>query len=390
MDNDFRFDPFQEEDDTSFNTTEIDLLDTITPADLGMDDPDYYESSATYDGQSGETYGDQPEGGSWQDENTNWQDGDAGWEGENADWQGDNTEWQGEDADWQYEDGWQYEDDGYTGAEDGYGEGPEGPAAPARPAADRSRRAAAARSGKDDLKGRSKAAIIILIAAVLVIAILAAASLIIVRRRQAESTEDRLLATVEEIRADVGDGRFDDAMAKVQTLVYTRSWPDGMQEKWDGIRGDMTEYVELAKAGVEAQAAAEYAAAEEAAAAEAAEEAAEKQILGISYYTDLCRESIPFDNVSVLTQDNIVYVTFWQNGYGDQALYALENGGEARQNWNSMINDILTLNSSIKSDMTEHGFAEYDLVFALLNDLDTRLTLVEFTNGAITYDALSE
>ena len=55
-----------------------------------------------------------------------------------------------------------------------------------------------------------------------------------------------------------------------------------------------------------------------------------------------------------------------------------------------MISDIRELNANIKEHMAENGFAEYNLVFALLNDLDTRLTLVEFTNGDITYDALSE
>ncbi len=341
MDNDFRFDPFQEEDDASFNTTEIDLIDTIPLADLGPEVEEYYEPSAAYDGSYGENADGQYGGESMED--PDWQYGDGGEDMQEQDWQYGDAE-----EDWQYED----------------------------------------RRPKDDLKTRSRAALIIIIAAVLVIAILTAASLITMRGRQAEAAEEKLLATVEEIRANVNDGQFDDAMQKVNTLIYTRSWPDGMQEKWDGIRADMTDYVNSARAGAEARAEEASAAEEEAQAA--AEEAAEPVSYDVPYYTELCRETIPFDNVSVLTQGDVIYATFWQNGYGDQALYALENGGEARQNWDNMINDIRVLNSTLKADMSEHGFAEYNLVFALLNDLDTRLTLVEFTNGEISYDALRE
>ena len=49
---------------------------------------------------------------------------------------------------------------------------------------------------------------------------------------------------------------------------------------------------------------------------------------------------------------------------------------------------IRKFNREIRDSMRFNGFASYSVVFQLLNDIDDELTLVEFNNGVITYNAV--
>ena len=226
----------------------------------------------------------------------------------------------------------------------------------------------------------------LIIALLLLLAAAAIGSVIYIRRSNSQKEEAALEELAKSAVNDVSNGLYDEAMAKAEKLYYTSGYSNRIRMKWDEERADLIEYIEgerkRGEAGSGEQAIAEALPAEEAAAPE------DPSLLSLDECIEMAKSELPFSNFDVIIQDKILYISFWQAGYGDQAVTARESRGEALAAWNSMQDDIRSYNNHMRIVLNENGHESYDLIYALLNDINTEYTLYEVMNGVVTYAAV--
>ncbi|MBO5998442.1 MAG: hypothetical protein J6P87_02005 [Lachnospiraceae bacterium] len=227
----------------------------------------------------------------------------------------------------------------------------------------------------------------LIVALLVLLAAAAVASVIYVRRNNSKKEEAALEELARSAVEDVSNGRYDEALQKADKLYYTSGYSNKIRLKWDDERATLIDYIETERRRGDSPASEEEAPVQ----APAAEEAAEPEepgMLSLDECIEMAKSELPFGNFDVIIQDKILYISFWQAGYGDQAMTAKQNRGEALAAWNSMQDDIRSANNRMRIVLNENGHENYDLIYALLNDIDTEYTLYEVMNGIVTYAAV--
>ena len=112
----------------------------------------------------------------------------------------------------------------------------------------------------------------------------------------------------------------------------------------------------------------------------------------ISVFSIAIHTQFDEDHSKVYEENNVIVVSVWQDGLSSAALEAKKNK-EALPAWNNMVDSCTNLEKQFNDILTqykEYGFEGYNVLFAVMNDLNTQSMMLGITgDGNVVFDGVN-